>query len=205
MPGFSDEERDEIESALVDSAHQLFTLYGFQKTTVEDITEPVGIAESTFYRFFDSKSEMYTRVLLREQDELIDAIESEVKGVTDPERKLERLFETWATEFEKRDLLVHSHREPQNTLQSMNHVDVDEVKRDIIVRISPIVEDIRANSDGLINDLKPEMVFQLLSVIELIAAQKDAYESYGWGGYPLFRDTLITILTEGLMGERLEE
>ncbi|MFH5796951.1 TetR/AcrR family transcriptional regulator [Haladaptatus sp. CMAA 1911] len=201
MPGFSDEERDEIESALVDSAQQLFTLYGFQKTTVEDITEPVGIAESTFYRFFDSKTEMYTRVLLREQDEVIDAIESEVEGITDPERKLERLFRTWATEFEKRDLLVRSHREPQNTLRSMNHVDVDEVKSDIIVRVSPIVEDIQANSDGLINDLRPEVIFQLLSVLELIAAQKEAYDEYGWG-YSSFKDTVITILTQGLMSER---
>ncbi|WP_231187050.1 TetR/AcrR family transcriptional regulator [Haladaptatus sp. DYF46] len=204
MPGFSDEERDEIESALVDSAQQLFTLYGFQKTTVEDITEPVGIAESTFYRFFDSKTEMYTRVLLREQDEVIDAIESEVEGITDPERKLERLFRTWATEFEKRDLLVRSHREPQNTLRSMNHVDVDEVKSDIIVRVSPIVEDIQANSDGLINDLRPEVIFQLLSVLELIVAQKEAYDEYGWG-YSSFKDTVITILTEGLMGERPEK
>jgi len=202
MPGFSEEERDEIESALVDSAQQLFTLYGFQKTTVEDITEPVGIAESTFYRFFDSKTEMYTRVLLREQDEVIDAIESDVEGISGPERKLERLFRTWATEFEKRDLLVQSHREPQNTLQSMNHVDVDEVKSDIMIRVSPIVEDIQANSDGLINDVRPEVIFQLLSVLELIAAQKEAYEQYGWG-YSTFKETVITILTQGLMGERL--
>ncbi len=202
MRGFSDEERKRIENQLVETARQLFTIHGFQKTTVEDITDPVGIAESTFYRFFDTKSEIFVAVLLREQDELIDAVETELQSQTAPEEQLERLFRTWASEFEERPLLLQSHQAPQEALRSIDHESVEGVKQNVLERISPLVEHIQSQSDGFVCDLSPGVIVELLSVVELVVAQKEAHDAYGWSGYATFKDTLIHILVQGLLGDR---
>lgn len=42
MPGFSDEERERIEEALIENGRELLLKYGPEKTTVRDITEPTS-------------------------------------------------------------------------------------------------------------------------------------------------------------------
>ncbi|KZN22523.1 hypothetical protein A4G99_20030 [Haladaptatus sp. R4] len=201
MHNFSDEEREEIREQLIETAQELFTLLSYQKTTIEDITEPVGIAKSTFYRFFDTKGEIYVEVLHRQQDGVIDVVEAELKELQAPERQLERLFQTWTTEFEKRPLLLRSHEAPLEILREVDAQKVEEVKANVIRRIAPLIEDIQARCDGLIRDLTPEMVIELLSVLELVVAQKEGHESYGWSGYSQFKDSLIRIFILGLLSE----
>lgn len=202
MRGFSDAERRDIEAQLVETARALFTRYGFQKTTIQDITEPVGIAEGTFYRFFDTKSELYLRVLLREQDELIDAVEAELRGETDPGAKLDRLFRTWAAEFEARPLLLESHRAPQELFRGFESDVVSEAKQLIIDRSFPLIRDIQADCDGLVHDVSPHVVFELLSVVEIVAAQRDVHDEIGWSGYTSFKEVLLTVIVQGLLAEQ---
>lgn len=201
MRGFSDEERREIEEQLIEIARERFTRYGFRKTTVQEITAPVGIAEGTFYQFFETKSEVYFRVLLREQNELIDVVEAELRGVTNPEAQLDRLFRTWMAEFEKRPLLLKSHREPQEISRNIDDKGISEAKRSIMDRMSPLIRDIQDWSDGLVRDLSPQRVFELLSVLEMVAAQREAYDQIGWSGYSAFKETLITVVTQGLLAD----
>lgn len=199
MRGFSDGERRDIENRLLETARELFSRYGFQKTTVHEITEPVGIAEGTFYQFFDSKSEIYMRVLIREQDEVIDTVESDLQELTDPEEQLDHLFRIWAKEFEQRPLLLESHRAPQEIVQAVDGREFPDAKQAIMDRMSALIEDIQSKSDGYITEISPELVFELLSLIEYIAAHRDAYDELGWSGYDLFKETLIRILQQGLL------
>lgn len=98
MPGFSDEERGRIREQLIESGRELLLTYGPKKTTVKDVTDPVGIAKPTFYQFFDAKSDLYIEILQRELEEYLESVRSEVAGVDDPQEALERFF--WCyTEF----------------------------------------------------------------------------------------------------------
>ncbi|HKL30865.1 MAG TPA: helix-turn-helix domain-containing protein [Natrialbaceae archaeon] len=205
MRGFSDEERDEIEAELLETARDLFTKFGYKKTSVKDVTEPVGIAEGTFYRFFDTKSELYARVLLLEQEELVSAVEAEVRAVDAPDEKLERLLRTWAREFEKRPLLRRSHQEPQRLLRNVDpdalETALEDGRRQFAERLLPIVRDVQERSDGYITELDPRFVLELLSAIELTVAQKDLFEEYSWSEFSAFQDTFATILVRGLLGD----
>lgn len=51
MRKFTDEDRDRIRAELIGTAQELLMEYGPTKTTVKDITDPVGIAKPTFYQF----------------------------------------------------------------------------------------------------------------------------------------------------------
>jgi AcrR family transcriptional regulator len=81
MKGFSDEERDRIRETLMDDGRDLFERYGLQKTTIADLTDAAGIADSTFYRFFDSKEELYFEILQREGHELADTLVAETRSL----------------------------------------------------------------------------------------------------------------------------
>jgi AcrR family transcriptional regulator len=72
MSGFSDKKRTYIRNELLDTGRELFARYGLKKTTISDLTEPVGIANGTFYQFFDSKEALYLELLEEEGEELAE-------------------------------------------------------------------------------------------------------------------------------------
>ncbi|MFB6141220.1 MAG: TetR/AcrR family transcriptional regulator [Halosimplex sp.] len=201
MSGFSDEERREVEERLVRTGRELFTRYGFQKTTIEDITDSVGIGEGTFYRFFEGKSSLYVRVLVREQDEVIDAVETELDGLVDPAEQLDGLLRTWVAEFEQRPLLLRSHRAPDRILRSVDGLEATELRGSVSERMTPLVANIQERSDGYITEIRPEAVFELLSLLEIVAANRDAHDELGWSGYDEFKEIVITVLKRGLLWE----
>lgn len=69
MPkGFNEQEKQRIMESILDEARKLFSTYGLKKTSIKDITQAVGIAQGSFYLFFQSKEELYFAIL--EQEEL---------------------------------------------------------------------------------------------------------------------------------------
>src|SRR5699024_6943806 len=63
-------EKDAIRNALIEEGNLLFGKYGFQKTSITDITKKVGIAQGTFYNFFNSKELLYFAILELEENKL---------------------------------------------------------------------------------------------------------------------------------------
>ena len=75
MPAkFSDDEKIQLREALVKTAKEAFVRFGLKKTSVEDLTTAVGIGQGTFYRFFDSKEELFFEILEREELMIADQI-----------------------------------------------------------------------------------------------------------------------------------
>ncbi len=56
---------NERKNEILDATENLFFSKGFQKTTIRDILEAVGIAKGTFYHYFDSKEEVLDLIVLR--------------------------------------------------------------------------------------------------------------------------------------------
>lgn len=69
MPrGFNTNEKEVIKNKLLSAGRDLFSTVGLKKTSIKDLTVKAGIAQGTFYNFFESKEVIY--FLLLEQDEL---------------------------------------------------------------------------------------------------------------------------------------
>lgn len=68
--GFNEREKEYITDALVEQGKKLFTQYGLHKTSIQDITKSVGIAPGSFYKFFDSKEELYFGILEMEEEKI---------------------------------------------------------------------------------------------------------------------------------------
>jgi AcrR family transcriptional regulator len=70
MPrGFSEDEKQQIHTQLLEKGRVLFEQYGLKKTNVEELTRAVGISKGAFYLFYNSKEELFFEIVDRVQDE----------------------------------------------------------------------------------------------------------------------------------------
>ena len=60
---FTDYETAQIRAALLTEARRCAVTLGMRKTSVEQLTEAVGISKGSFYKFFDSKELLFFAVL----------------------------------------------------------------------------------------------------------------------------------------------
>ena len=52
---FTDEQNEQIRNDLIRAAQRCGITIGMRKTSVEQLTEAVGISKGSFYKFFESK------------------------------------------------------------------------------------------------------------------------------------------------------
>ena len=67
---FSDSERVEIRKRLLISAKKLFIHYGFNKTTIQDITKKASIGKGSFYSFYNSKGDIFLEIYQIEREKI---------------------------------------------------------------------------------------------------------------------------------------
>lgn len=58
-------EYNERRKEIVDAARRLFSTKGYNKCTINDILDAVGIAKGTFYYYFSSKEEVLDAIINR--------------------------------------------------------------------------------------------------------------------------------------------
>lgn len=76
MPkGFSEEERERIKEALLETGEALFSRVGFEKTTVAELAIQVGISKGAFYLFFTSKEDLLMSLIARFEERTRAGIE----------------------------------------------------------------------------------------------------------------------------------
>jgi AcrR family transcriptional regulator len=78
---FSEAEKTDIRGLLITKGRELFGARGLKKTTVDDITKEVGIAQGSFYAFFDSKEDLYFEILEMEERELWKSLQSRLVSI----------------------------------------------------------------------------------------------------------------------------
>jgi AcrR family transcriptional regulator len=86
-------EYDERRNEILGTAERLFHTKGYEKCTVNDILNEIGIAKGTFYHYFNSKEEVLDAVVSRYTDIIISRADEIIKkGDIGPEEKLMRAF-----------------------------------------------------------------------------------------------------------------
>lgn len=181
MRKFSDEERERIREELIQTANDLLLTYGPTKTTVEDITDPVGIAKPTFYQFFDAKADLYVEIFEREFDEFTEEFQSELAGIDDPRERLEQFFRCYVdfaegNQFIKKLFLEKDYRDVIDNMSPEQIVEIEEKEMRALI---PPIEDVQAQSEGPISEMEPITVLGLMgSSLGLLVLHKDEYVEY---------------------------
>jgi len=109
-------EKEEVRDQIIEAARQIFSRYGFKKTTMDEIAHRVSKGKSSIYYYFQSKEDIYKAVIEKEATLIRDELTSAVSKANNPVDKLKtyvavrmRTFYAMANFYEaiKNEFLTH--------------------------------------------------------------------------------------------------
>lgn len=106
--GKVEENKEEKENKLLESAFSLFTEKGLKRTSVQEIARQAGVAKGTFYLYFKDKYDVQDYLIAKKSKQLLtDAINSlKDKDITNYSEKIIYIMDYIINEFIDNKLLL---------------------------------------------------------------------------------------------------
>lgn len=127
-------EYNERKNEILDAAGRLFSTKGYEKCTVNDILDEVGIAKGTFYYYFKSKEEVLDAIIDRVTE--IVAAKAE-KAASDPElspiMKMLNTILSMKVESEVDNDIMEELHKPENALMHQKSLSL------MVTRVAPVL------------------------------------------------------------------
>ena len=96
---------DELKTLILDNAKSRFERFGFQKTTMDEISRDCKISKRTLYEHFHDKQHLFDSLFVRECEKDLEIIFSRIGDVADPLDRLISLLRT-AIEYFREDIFL---------------------------------------------------------------------------------------------------
>jgi AcrR family transcriptional regulator len=93
--------KEEFRKKIVITSGQIFSRYGFKKTTMDEIANALKMGKSSIYYYFKSKEEIFEAVVLYEANLLRNELTTAIKSVESPIEKLKNYVFVRMKSFEK--------------------------------------------------------------------------------------------------------
>lgn len=84
----------DIRKAIINTSKELFSQFGFKKTTMDDIARATHKAKSSLYHYFKSKEQIFEAVVKDESEHLRKEIEGSIREKDTPQEKLHSYITT---------------------------------------------------------------------------------------------------------------
>jgi AcrR family transcriptional regulator len=94
-------DKDKFRERIVKVSSEIFSQYGFKKTTMEEIARALRKGKSSIYYYFKSKEEIFEAVIDNEAQILKDELSGAIKSTENPEERLRRYVKVRLESFEK--------------------------------------------------------------------------------------------------------
>ena len=104
MPKIVD--RDMKKKEIARAAIEVFSVKGFENTTIQDIAEKACIGKGTFYQYFETKEHILIQVSMELFAEMEKSINSSFHDIADPSKKLSFLIEETITITDKMEKIM---------------------------------------------------------------------------------------------------
>jgi len=116
MPRISKDPK-ERKDELLNAAMELFATKGYEQTSVSDIVKKIGVAQGTFYYYFQSKEEVINAACERTLATRLEQVKLLVESTQwNAPEKLTRLFTEASPNEEDADVFEYLHQEINGTL-----------------------------------------------------------------------------------------
>lgn len=196
---FSEKEKEIIRSRLIEKGKELFARYGLRKTGIQDLTRAAGIAQGSFYSFFQSKEELYFEIMEQEEKYIKEKLLSTHQMQENLTVRSLEAFLTAAFELADESTFIK---------KIMSEEDYE-----LLVRKLPeerIIKHIEADSDiltpmitmwqqqGSVIDSKPEVIGGLLRALFVMTLHK---KEIGEEIYREVLELLIQLIARGIVKE----
>ncbi len=203
VPTFTVTEKEHIRDRLLEAGRELFPRYGLKKTSLEDLTQPAGIAKSSFYGFFHSKEELYLELLIEERRRLRGEISTEsFMGAVDGREAVERFLRAVVREFETNPLTRRLVTHPEEWQAVVRRVPPEVLKANVEDSTQAVSSFIRQGQEaGLISSGDPEVMAGLIRSVVVLGIHKD---DIGRDIYPDVLEKMIHLVADGLTRKEKE-
>lgn len=84
----NDSDYAERQRQILRKALDIFTRYGYRKTTIEDIARACGLGKAALYHYFPGKQEIFAEIVRAETEDLLAKIRAAVAARRDPRAQL---------------------------------------------------------------------------------------------------------------------
>lgn len=198
MRGFSDAERERIRADLEEAGRELFAQYGLGKTTVAELTEPVGIGTSTFYQFYDSKDDLYRAILEDEEEAIAERIVARsFEGTDDPREAIAEFLRASFEEIETNPLVQRILVEDELDRLEGQYTPAEKAaeREEELSFIRPHVEQWQA--EGRVRDGDPDAIAGAVRAVVFLTLHRDDVGE----NYEAVRDLLVEVVADGLVTE----
>ncbi len=176
MPrAFTEPEKQTIHRKLMDTGRACFLRYGLDKTTIDDLTKPAGIAKASFYLFFNSKEQLFVDIFMEEIPAMIDRLLDDSFRATDDVREaLIRLMKAIVHEIETNEMSRMMLDDPSELQKLAAGLDYPNVLAQSAQAFAPLVEAFaEAQARGHIVPGDPLQLIYALGLIKLLPVNRD--------------------------------
>jgi AcrR family transcriptional regulator len=170
---------------ILDAAEQVFARQGFQNATVREIAAESEFSASALYNFFDSKEDLFAKVMERKGRDIVQALQQAVQGVQAPTAQLHALADAqlsyWSANRDFYRLLVRTSSPSWWTLKA----ELDETSNDRFLRAIDIVTHVMRDGrdTGVFVDDDPEtMAVVFLGIMQAYLVRWLSERDSGWDG-----------------------
>jgi len=143
--GKNGNKKDANRENILKIAREIFSKYGFKKTTLDDIANAVRKGKSSLYYYFKSKEDLFQAVIMKEVEILAHELEIVINRNTDPVDKLRDYILTKLATFRN---LANFYHAIENDITAVGFIDDVKLKyeQDEIRMIKRIlIEGVRKN------------------------------------------------------------
>ena len=151
-------EYNEKRNEILDAAERLFSIKGYDKCTVNNILDVVGIAKGTFYYYFKSKEEVLDSIIARVTEMVVGRAEEVASNPKlSPVEKLINVILSMKVENEIDNEFMERLHKPENSLIHQKSLVL------MVSRITPILDKIvdKGISQGIFKSEFPMQYMQI--------------------------------------------
>lgn len=80
--------QNDVKEVIINTAREIFSRFGFKKTTMDEIAKATYKAKSSIYHYFASKEEIFQSVIEKESNTLKEEITKAINQENTPQQKL---------------------------------------------------------------------------------------------------------------------
>jgi AcrR family transcriptional regulator len=196
---FTEKEKEIIRNALIHKGRELFSSYGLKKTSITELTNAAGIAQGTFYNFFDSKEELYFEILELEEANSEQFLEDITKSSPSAKDAVRRIIKGTFELFETNPIIrrIYDSNDYELMVRKLPTEKLENHQRSDTLRVLNTIMRIQQKNEMI--NTQPEVIAGLLrGIVILYFHQKEI----GREIFPKVIDLLADIVADGLVKEK---
>jgi len=199
MPkAFTEHEKDLLRAQMREKGKALFEKHGLKKTSVDELTEAVGISKGAFYLFYESKEELFLDILEQlEQEIQAKILEFSIKPKSNTKKNVSDLLKAFLLTRDTYPLLKNFGKPEFEYLMrkvpsewAMKHAHKDEEFIEQFIN--------KIKQEGIAVKASPRVVSNLIKTLFFVGLY---LEELGQEAYQETLDVMINMVAGYIVGE----